>query len=100
MTRSTKVAVGLVGVVMVFAGLARVCEASEVFGRLLTSQDPWIIEAADGALYRAEWYGGTTLFWDGDRVLLTERWGFAYLVGLSGLSKGKKARVWVDEIGW
>jgi len=46
---------------------------------------------------QCEWYGGSTNFWEGDTVLLTETFGFANLVGLSETSKGECADVYVDE---
>ena len=84
------IAIVLVASPMAFAETAK--------GILLNDEEPWIVFTAGDVKYKVEWYGGSMLFWEGDLVLLTTTDGFGYMIGLTGLSKGKKARVWVEEL--
>jgi len=72
--------------------------AASVQGVAINSSDPLFVKGDDGSIYRCDWYGGSQNFWEGDTVLLTETFGFAKLVGLSGTSKGECADVYVDEL--
>lgn len=84
-------------VCLLFA-LAAVAEAKALYVALLNNNDPWIARDVDRAIYKLEWYGGSSLFWKGDIVLLTKGWGFAKMVGIKGLSKGRVAKVWVEKL--
>lgn len=94
---SRKLACIVLALVLLVA-LASVAYAASVRGDLLNSSSPWIVKGRWGATYKVEWYGGSILFWKGDEVLLTKDWGFATMVGMSGLSKGHTARVWVKRL--
>ena len=81
-----------------FAFTTTASDAASVRGVALNSSDPLLVKGEDGCIYECEWYGGSQNFWKGDTVLLTETFGFAHLVGLSGTSKGECAKVHVDEL--
>ena len=85
----------LASIILVVAPIAA---AETAKGILLNDEEPWIVFTAGEVKYKVEWYGGSTLFWESDLVLLTTTDGFGYMIGLTGLSKGKKARVWVEEL--
>lgn len=82
--------------VLVFA-VPSMAQAAPFYATLLNDTPPWIVMDAGGTVYELAFLGGTMLFWKGDVVLLTKRWGFAHMVGARGLSKGKVARVWITE---
>jgi hypothetical protein len=46
-------------------------QAGVVRGVLLNDDDPYIVKATDGTIYKAEWYGGDSTWSQGDRVILT-----------------------------
>lgn len=83
--------------ILFFIVAPTVVHARTVEGVLLNDDDPYIVESDDGTIYRCEWLGGSNLFNDGDRVLLTNNSGYGDMIGLSGLSKGKKARISIEE---
>jgi hypothetical protein len=71
---------------------------TEVKGTLMNDDDPYIVEGDDGEIYKCEWFGGDSSCWsEDDRVLLTKTYGMGYMIGLSGASKGHKAKVWIEE---
>jgi len=45
--------------------------AAVVRGVLLNDDDPYIVKANDGTIYKAEWYGGDSAWSQGDNVILT-----------------------------
>jgi hypothetical protein len=52
-----------------FVGLS--VQAGVIRGILLNDDDPYFIKGDDGSLYKAEWYWGSNLFYEGDQVILT-----------------------------
>jgi hypothetical protein len=54
--------------------------AREVRGTLLNDDDPYLIRSDDGAVYKAEWYWGSILFYEGDQVILTNNYGQAKMI--------------------
>jgi hypothetical protein len=71
-------------------------QASVVRGVLLNDDDPYIVRATDGTIYKAEWYGGDSTWSQGDRVILTNDDGRGQMV--SPDDDDKMAEVWVEEI--
>ena len=65
-------------------------------GVLLNDDDPYIIKASNGSIYKAEWWGGTSTWFQGDRVILTNDTGKAQMV--SPDDEDKMGDVWVEEI--
>jgi hypothetical protein len=55
-------------------------QAGVVRGVLLNDDDPYIVKAADGTIYKAEWYGGDSTWFQGDRVILTNDNGQGQMV--------------------
>ena len=51
--------------------LTSAVQGEVVRGVLLNDDDPYIVKAADGTIYKAEWYGGDSTWSQGDRVILT-----------------------------
>jgi hypothetical protein len=51
-----------------------------VRGTLLNDDDPYFIGGDDANIYKAEWYWGSTLFYEDDRVILTDNVGAAEMV--------------------
>jgi hypothetical protein len=71
-------------------------QAGVIRGVLLNDDDPYIVKAADGEIYKAEWYGGDSTWSQGDRVILTEGDGRGEMV--SPDDDDKMTEVWVEEI--
>ena len=69
---------------------------SVVRGILLNDDDPYIVSAINGTIYKAEWYGGYSAWFQGDRVILTNVNGRGQMV--SPDDDDKMAEVWVEEI--
>jgi len=70
--------------------------ASVVRGILLNDEDPYVVRATNGTIYKAEWYGGYSAWFQGDRVILTNANGRGQMV--SPDDDDKMAEVWVEEI--
>jgi hypothetical protein len=51
-----------------------------VRGVLLNDDDPYIVKATDGTIYKAEWYSGDSAWSQGDRVILTNDNGQGQMV--------------------
>jgi hypothetical protein len=51
---------------------------------------------AGGTIYKVQWYGGSILFWEGDEVLLTTRYGFGKMIADES---DETADVWIEQIG-
>jgi hypothetical protein len=66
-----------------------------VRGTLLNDDDPYFIKGDDGNIYKAEWYGGSTLFFEGDEVILTDSYGMEKMIDDTS---DETADVWVEEI--
>jgi hypothetical protein len=66
-----------------------------VRGTLLNDDDPYIIKGNDGSIYKAEWYSGSILFYEGDEVILTNDYGHAQMVNED---QDEVADVLVEEI--
>jgi hypothetical protein len=71
-------------------------QADVVRGVLLNDDEPYIIRATDGAIYKAEWCGGSSLWSEGDRVILTKYYGQAQMV--SPDDDDEMSEVWVEEL--
>jgi hypothetical protein len=71
-------------------------QAGVVRGVLLNDDDPYIVKAADGTIYKAEWYGGDSTWFQGDRVILTNDNGQGQMV--SPDDDDKMTEVSVEEI--
>ena len=54
--------------------------ARVIQGTLLNDDSPYFIRGDDGAIYKAEWYGGSTLFFEGDEVILTNNYGLEKMI--------------------
>jgi hypothetical protein len=65
-------------------------------GVLLNDDDPYIVKAADGTIYKAEWYGGDSAWSQGDNVILTNDDGRGQMV--SPDDDDKLTEVWVDAV--
>src|SRR5437016_5081178 len=57
-----------------------VAVAGVVRGTLLNDDDPYFIRGDDGNIYKAEWYYGSILFYEGDRLILTNDYGDAKMI--------------------
>jgi hypothetical protein len=79
----------------IFLGLSVAAVAGVVRGSLLNDDDPYFIKGDDGNIYKAEWYGGSTLFFEGDEVILTNSYGSEKMI--DGMSD-ETADIWVEEI--
>jgi hypothetical protein len=66
-----------------------------VQGTLLKYDDPCFTRSADGNIYKAEWYWGSILFYEGDRVILTNDYGRAKTIDDT---MDEVADVWVEEV--
>ena len=64
----------------IFLGLSLAAVADVVRGTLLNDDDPYFIRGDDGNLYKAEWYGGSILFYEGDEVILTNDYGLEKMI--------------------
>jgi Bacterial SH3 domain len=70
-------------------------EPGEIRGVLVNDDEPYFIRGDDGSVYKAEWYGGSTLFSEGDQIILTNGYG---LVKMISEDEDEVADVWVEEI--
>jgi hypothetical protein len=70
--------------------------AGVVRGVLLNDDDPYIVRATNGTIYKAEWYGGYSAWFEGERVILTNDNGRGQMV--SANDDDKMTEVWVEEI--
>ena len=66
-------------------------------GTIRNDEEPFLIRADHGPVYRCRWYGGSTLWFLGDRVQVTGTGGPASMIRLGS---DASAQVWVEEIGW
>jgi hypothetical protein len=63
-------------------------------GELLNDDDPYFVRAG-GAVYKVQWYGGSSLFYEGDDVLLTTRYGLGKMISDAN---DETADVWIEQI--
>ena len=66
-------------------------------GTIRNDEEPFLIRADHGPLYRCRWHGGSTLWFLGDRVQVTGTAGQASMIKLGS---DASAQVWVEEICW
>jgi hypothetical protein len=78
----------------IFLGLSLAAVADVVRGTLLNDDDPYFIRGDDGNLYKAEWYGGSSLFSEGDEVILTDSYGLQKMIDDA---MDETADVWVKR---
>jgi hypothetical protein len=71
-------------------------QADVVRGVLLNDDDPYIVKATDGTIYKAEWYSGDSTWSEGDRVILTNDNGRGQMV--SPDDDDKLTEVMVEEV--
>ena len=76
--------------------LALTVQADVVRGVLLNDDDPYIVKATDGTIYKAERYSGDSAWSQGDRVILTNDNGRAQMV--SPDDDDEMSEVWVEEV--
>jgi hypothetical protein len=76
------------------SGLGLTAEAELIHGDLLNDDDPYFVRAGE-AVYKVEWYGGSSLFSEGDEVILTTSYGFGKMI--SDVND-ETADVWVEQI--
>ena len=69
--------------------------AEVVRGTLLNDDDPYFIRGNDGDIYKAEWHGGSTQFFEGDKVILTDNFGSEKMVDET---TDEAADVWVEDV--
>ena len=69
--------------------------ARVIQGTLLNDDGPYFIRGDDGTVYKAEWYGGSTLFFEGDEVILTNNYGLEKMIDDTS---DEAADVWVEQI--
>jgi Bacterial SH3 domain len=83
--------------IFAFAGpfVALSVHAGVIRGILLNDDDPYFIKGDDGSLYKAEWYWGSNLFYEGDQVILTQSYGQAKMINED---QDEVADVLVEEI--
>ncbi len=62
----------LVALLTLFMSITVLAEL--IHGDLLNDDDPYFVRAG-GAVYKVQWYGGSSLFSEGDDVILTTRYG-------------------------
>jgi hypothetical protein len=62
---------------------------------LLNDDDPYFIKGHDGTIYKAEWYGGSTQFFEGDEVILTDNYGSQKMIDET---TDESADVWVEDV--
>lgn len=74
---------------------ASAVSAGSVRGVLVNGDDPYIVKAANGSIYKCEWLGGSIGWFPGDSVLLTNNLGTAQMVKLGGIER--TAKVFVEE---
>ena len=71
--------------------------ADIVRGTLVNDDDPYIVRATDGTLYKVEWYYGDTTWFEDDRVILTTDNGQGKMIS-TGFGSEKSADVYVEEV--
>jgi hypothetical protein len=71
-------------------------QAGVVRGVLLNDDDPYIVKANDGTIYKAEWYGGDSSWSHGDRAILTNDNGQGQMVFPD--DDDEMSEVWVEEV--
>jgi hypothetical protein len=76
-------------------GLSVTAVARVINGTLLNGDDPYFIKGDDGNVYKAEWYSGSALFFEGDEVILTGTFG---LVKMIDDDSDETADVYVEEV--
>jgi hypothetical protein len=69
-------------------------QADVIDGEIIAGDDPWIVEATSGENYEVEWFGSYSGMGEGDNVILTESYGYGYMIDLAG----NAAYVWIDEL--
>jgi hypothetical protein len=72
-------------------------QSAVVRGVLLNDDDPYIVKATDGTIYKAEWYGGDSTWSQGDRVILTNDNGRGQMVSPKD-DDDRLTEVSVDEV--
>lgn len=70
-------------------------QAGEIRGVLLNDDDPYFVRGDNGSVYKAEWYWGSILFYEGDQVILTSNYGQAKMINED---EDEVADVLVEEI--
>ena len=75
--------------------LASPVSGEVVRGTLLNDDDPYFIKGHDGTIYKAEWHGGSTQFFEGDEVILTDNYGSEKMVDET---TDEAADVWVEDV--
>jgi hypothetical protein len=69
-------------------------QAELIRGELLNDDDPYFVRAG-GAIYKVQWYRGSILFFEGDDVLLTTRYGSGKMISDAS---DETADVWIEQI--
>src|SRR4029077_14451506 len=69
-------------------------QAELIRGELLNDDDSYFVRAG-GAIYKVQWYGGSILFFEGDDVLLTTRYGSGKMISDAS---DETADVWIERI--
>jgi len=64
----------------IMLGFSVTAVARVINGTLLNGDDPYFIKGDDGNVYKAEWYSGSTLFFEGDEVILTGTFGLVKMI--------------------
>jgi hypothetical protein len=80
----------------VLFGLTVAAIAGVLRGTLLNDDEPYFIKGDDGNIYKAEWYGGSTLWSEGDRTILTGDCGRVKMI--SPDDDDKISNVWVEDV--
>jgi hypothetical protein len=76
--------------------LSLTAQAGVIRGVLLNDEDPYIVKANDGTIYKAEWYDGDSAWFQGDNVILTNDNGRGQMV--SPDDDDKMTEVMVEEV--
>jgi len=82
----------LVALLTLFMSITVLAEL--IRGDLLNDDDPYFVRAG-GAVYKVQWYGGSSLFSEGDDVILTTRYGFGKMISDV---YNETADVWIEQI--
>lgn len=69
-------------------------KAGTIKGVLLNDDDPYILKTVTGQLYKIEWYSGSSLFSEGDYVIITTDSGMGEMISPSS---EETAKVWVKR---
>src|SRR5258708_5496857 len=80
-------------VVVMFINLT--AQADLIRGELINDDDPYFVRAGGGTIYKVEWNGGSSLFSEGDDVILTCGYGFGKMI--SDYSN-ETADVWIEPV--